>query len=112
MEYETLHSYDLLGVGPSFSMFVRPLNQPLEIEHKEFLFRDINTHLLNVKGNRCSLLEVRCLDFVLQAVTYCSLFTVVIPIGTPFMPLVLLVRQQHVLKSVRCYCQSHLHRYE
>jgi len=39
VEDKTLHSYDLEGVGPSFSMFSRPFNQPLKIEHKEFIFR-------------------------------------------------------------------------
>jgi hypothetical protein len=37
VEDETLHSCDLLGVGPFFNMFSRPFNQPLEIEHKEFM---------------------------------------------------------------------------
>jgi len=111
VEDGTLHGYDLLGIGLSFSVFSGPFIQPLEIEHKGFIFRgykNIFAHTCLMLRVTHSLLELRCSYIVLQAVTYCSLFTIVILIGAPFMPLVLLVRQQHVLKCVRCCWQSRI----
>jgi len=70
VEDETLHSCDLLGVDPSCSMFSGPFSQPLEIEHKGFIFRGYK----NTFTYTCVMLrvtDVLCWSCVTQTL-YCK----------------------------------------
>jgi len=70
VEDETLQSYDLLGVGPSFSMFSGPFIQPLETEPKGFVFRGYK----NTFTHSCLVLrvtDVLCWSCVAHTV-YCK----------------------------------------